>query len=817
MAKDHPIDSVIGDPSRLVSTRHQLQDEALFCYFNAFLSSIEPKSYKEALTESYWIKAMQEELNEFEHLEVWELVPHPDRVMLITLKWIYKVKLEELGGVLKNKAHLVARGHRLEEGIYFEESFAPVAQLEAIHIFIAFAVHMNMIVYQMDVKTEFLNGILREEVYVSQLDKFVDSENPNHVYKLKKALYGLKQAPYVSYDLLSSFLLSQKFTKGTVDPTLFIRRKGKDIPRGIILNQSKYALESLKKYGMETCKPVDILMVEKSKLDEDPQGKAVDPTRYRGMIGTLMYLTSSRPALVFSVCIYARCRPCGLLRYQKKYVWNAIALCCNNVQHSRSKHIDIRHHFIKKQVENGVVELYFVRTEHQLADIFTKPLARERLEFLKNKFGMRSMSPETLKKLADEEEEYWWKTLHISSKVKDTKSYEFLLANKKCIIDAEVFRKILDICPRVEGEEFTEVQDDDANLTFIIDLGYKGLLHKYTSIIGEDYQEYELPIPETMLTEGIKQSESHQMFIKYSTNIPVADVDVSEESDSEPARKRTASRRVIKKKVTISIADNIIPDPDVALELGKSISLTEATEEEASRKVHATHARIVTKSVPEPARRRPSGIAFRDTSWVSKKVSSDPSQKLKGVHSLTPEEQEAANTMIPGVPDESTVVSATSSEGTGTKLGVPDEEKVTSEANVILEWESEQESKYSKEDQDMSDDEETKDEFVYCDKQVNDDEDEEMTNAEVEESRNGDAEISDVTKADAEKNKEIKDNAKKAELPPTCSSLSISSGFGDQFLKLSSNTSLINTVKDSTDAEINSLLDIKIQYEVLYV
>ncbi|GJV28498.1 retrovirus-related pol polyprotein from transposon TNT 1-94 [Tanacetum coccineum] len=138
------------------------------------------------------IKAMQEELNEFERLEVWELVPRPDKVMVITLKWIYKVKLDELGGILKNKARLVARGYRQEEGIDFEESFAPVARLEAIRIFLAFAAHMNMVVYQMDVKTAFLNGNLREEVYVSQPDGFVDPDNPNHVYKLKKALYGLK-------------------------------------------------------------------------------------------------------------------------------------------------------------------------------------------------------------------------------------------------------------------------------------------------------------------------------------------------------------------------------------------------------------------------------------------------------------------------------------------------------------------------------------------------------------------------------------------------------------------------------------------------
>nr|GEZ85182.1 retrovirus-related Pol polyprotein from transposon TNT 1-94 [Tanacetum cinerariifolium] len=152
-------------------------------------------TYKDALTQSCWIEAMQEELNEFERLEVWELVPRPDKVMLITLKWIYKVKLDELGGILKNKALLVARGYRQEERINFEESFAPIARLEAIRIFLAYAAYKNMVVYQMDVKTAFLNDTLREEVYVSQPNGFVDQDNPNHVYKLKKALYGLKQAP----------------------------------------------------------------------------------------------------------------------------------------------------------------------------------------------------------------------------------------------------------------------------------------------------------------------------------------------------------------------------------------------------------------------------------------------------------------------------------------------------------------------------------------------------------------------------------------------------------------------------------------------
>nr|GFC23220.1 retrovirus-related Pol polyprotein from transposon TNT 1-94 [Tanacetum cinerariifolium] len=186
--KDHPLNYIIGPLSRPVSTRLQLHEQALFCYYDAFLTSVEPKTYKAVLTQACWIEAMQEELHEFERLEVWELVPRPDKVMVITLKWIYKVKLDELGGILKNKARLVARGYRQEEGIDFEESFALVARLEAIWIFLAFAAQKNMVVYQMDVKTAFLNGNLRP-------DGFVDADNPNHVYKLKKALYGLKQAP----------------------------------------------------------------------------------------------------------------------------------------------------------------------------------------------------------------------------------------------------------------------------------------------------------------------------------------------------------------------------------------------------------------------------------------------------------------------------------------------------------------------------------------------------------------------------------------------------------------------------------------------
>ncbi|GKB34411.1 retrovirus-related pol polyprotein from transposon TNT 1-94 [Tanacetum coccineum] len=238
------------------------------------IQEIQSPFISKALLESSLIDAMQEEIHEFERLAVWELVPCPDLVMIIKLKWIFKVKQYEFGGVLKNKARLVANGYHQEEGIDFEEPFAPVARIEAIRIFIANAANKNTTIYQMDVKTTFLNSELREEVYVSQPEGFVDQDNPNHVYWLKKALYGLKQAPLAC-------------------------------PRGIFINHTKYALEILKKYGMDSSDSVDTPMVDRTKLDEDPQGKIVDPTQYSGMISSLMYLTSSRPDLVFAVCMCA--------------------------------------------------------------------------------------------------------------------------------------------------------------------------------------------------------------------------------------------------------------------------------------------------------------------------------------------------------------------------------------------------------------------------------------------------------------------------------------------------------------------------------
>ncbi|GKE78863.1 retrovirus-related pol polyprotein from transposon TNT 1-94 [Tanacetum coccineum] len=239
--------------------------------------------------------------------------------MLINLKWLFKVKLDEFGGVLKNKAQLVAKGYRQEEGIDFEESFAPVARIEAIRIFIANVANKNMTIYQMDVKTAFLNGVLREEVYVSQLEGFVDQDHHNYVYRLKKTLYRLKQAPRAWYDMLSKFLLSQQFSKGDVDLTLFTMKEEKDIllvkiyVDDIIFASTNtelcdtFANIMSSKFKMSIMGKLSFFLgLQISQNPRDPQGIPVDPTRYHGMAGSLMHLTSSRPGLVFVVCMCAR-------------------------------------------------------------------------------------------------------------------------------------------------------------------------------------------------------------------------------------------------------------------------------------------------------------------------------------------------------------------------------------------------------------------------------------------------------------------------------------------------------------------------------
>ncbi|GJV61838.1 retrovirus-related pol polyprotein from transposon TNT 1-94 [Tanacetum coccineum] len=316
--KDHPLDQVISGPSKPVMTRQRLHTDSEVCMYALTVSTIEPTNIKEAMADHSWIESMQDELNQFERLQVWELVPRLEGKNIIALKWIWKNKCD-------------------------------AANIVAVRMFIAYDAHKNITIFQMDVKTAFLNGHLKEEVYVSQPEGFIDPEFPDHVYRLKKALYGLKQAPRAWYDKLSSFLIEHGFTKGIIDPTLFTRRHGEDIllvqvyvddiifgstnpyfskcfanlmknnfemsmmgelkfflglqvhqsPRGIFISQSQYAIELLKKHGLDECVSMSTPMATE-RLDADLQGTPTDQTTYRRMIGGLMYLTASRPDIAFA-------------------------------------------------------------------------------------------------------------------------------------------------------------------------------------------------------------------------------------------------------------------------------------------------------------------------------------------------------------------------------------------------------------------------------------------------------------------------------------------------------------------------------------
>ncbi|KAJ9555500.1 hypothetical protein OSB04_010114 [Centaurea solstitialis] len=508
----HPLHQVIGSTSAPVKTRSASQNE---CLFAAFLSRHEPSNMTEDLDISDWVTAMQEELNQFERLGVWRLVPRPKNKTIIDLKWIFKNKKDEDGIVTRNKARLVAKGFKQQAGIDYDETIAPVARIEAIRIFLAYVAHKNFTVYQMDVKTAFLNGELKEEVYVSQPKGFVDHTKPNHVYILDKALYGLKQDPRVWYDHLSNALLDNGFYKGKIDPTLFIKTEGNDIllvqiyvddiifgstnsdmctwfstlmttrfemsmlrelsfflghqvlqkSDGILINQSKYIGDLLKRFHKDTSSVAKTPMASGTLIGADPKGKPVDQKTYRAIIGSLLYMTASRPDIMFATCFCARfqanpkeshmmavkrilrylkgtpnrglCYPkesgfelvafsdadhggCQLDRKStsghvqflgdKLVSWGskkqhcvststaeaeyvAAASCCSQVLWMRTQLRDYGYNFNHipiycDHVEKGTIELYFVNTVYQLADLFTKPLDEKRFNFLISKLGM---------------------------------------------------------------------------------------------------------------------------------------------------------------------------------------------------------------------------------------------------------------------------------------------------------------------------------------------------------------------------------------------------------------------------------------------
>nr|GEW27387.1 hypothetical protein [Tanacetum cinerariifolium] len=245
--KDHSLEQVIRNPSQSVRTRRQLESDGKMCMFALTVSQTKPKNIKEAMADSAWIESMQEELHQFNRLDVWELVDRPLCKNVINMKWLWKNRRDEENTVIQNKSLLVAKGYAQKEGVDFEESFAPVARLEAVWLFIAYAAHKYFTIYQMDVKTSFIYGPLKEEVYVNQRDSFVDPYHPDKVYRLKKALYGLKQAP-------RACIGTQMATK---------------------------------------------------HLDADLSGTPVDKTKYRSMVGALMYLTASRPDITHATCYCA--------------------------------------------------------------------------------------------------------------------------------------------------------------------------------------------------------------------------------------------------------------------------------------------------------------------------------------------------------------------------------------------------------------------------------------------------------------------------------------------------------------------------------
>nr|GEY06089.1 retrovirus-related Pol polyprotein from transposon TNT 1-94 [Tanacetum cinerariifolium] len=224
-SRNHPLENFIENLNQR-TLRSQAQNQSnLFC----FISTMKPNNVNEALGDEIWIVAMQEELNQFIANDVWKLVPQPRNMTIIGTKWVFRNKLDENGVVSRNKARLVAQCYNQQEGIDYDETYDPVARLESIRILLAYACAFDFKLFQMEVKSSFMNGFINEEVYVAQPPGFIDFEKPDHVYKLKKALYGLKQAPKDWYDRIKAFLIKHEYTMGMVDNTLFTKKKSSNL------------------------------------------------------------------------------------------------------------------------------------------------------------------------------------------------------------------------------------------------------------------------------------------------------------------------------------------------------------------------------------------------------------------------------------------------------------------------------------------------------------------------------------------------------------------------------------------------------------
>nr|GEX59500.1 retrovirus-related Pol polyprotein from transposon TNT 1-94 [Tanacetum cinerariifolium] len=352
--KDHPLEQVIGEPSRPVLTRNQLRSDGDMCMYALTVSTMESKNVKEVMIDPAWIESMQEKLLQFKRLDVWVLVPAPDNVTPLTLKWLFKNKHDEEKTVIRNKSRLVVRGYRQEEGIDFKESFAPVARMEAIRIFLAYVAHKSFIVFQMDVKTAFLHGSLKEDVYVCQPEGFIDGDHPSRIFKLKNALYGLKQAPKAWYDELSTFLLQNHFIKGTTDPTLFIGRFVDDI---LVVQDSGFELTGFSDADYAGCKDT----FKSTSGGAQFLGEKLVSWSLKKQDYTALSTAEAEYVSLSACCDQVLWMQTQLTDYgfhfNKIPIYcdskSAIAISCNPVQHSRTKHNAVRYHFIKEHVEKG--------------------------------------------------------------------------------------------------------------------------------------------------------------------------------------------------------------------------------------------------------------------------------------------------------------------------------------------------------------------------------------------------------------------------------------------------------------------------------
>ncbi|GJY55538.1 putative ribonuclease H-like domain-containing protein [Tanacetum coccineum] len=461
----HLKSQILGDPKSAVQTRSKVQNKSgahallshiqkqqrnnhkdqQHCLFACFLSQEEPKKIAEALQDDSWVQAMQEELLQFKLQQVWVLVDLPLGMKVIGTKWVYRNKRDERGVVMRNKARLVAQGYTQEEGIDYDEVFAPVTRIEAIRLFLAFTLFMGIIVYQMDVKSAFLYGTIDEEVYVSQPPGFVDPDHPTKVYKVVKALYGLHQAPRAWYATLSTFLEKHGYKRGKIDKTLFIKRDKKDImlvqvyvddiifgstnkswcdefealmksifqmssmgeltfflglqvkqhKGGIFISQDKYVAEILKKFNLVNVKAAITPMETKVPLTKDEEA-LMESTLVTPKIFILLLIIVATSTTEAEYVAAANC--CGqvlwvqnqLLDYgfnfmnTKIHIDNESTICIvkNPVYHSKTKHIEIRHHFIRDCYEKKLISVEKIHTDLNVADLLTKPFDGPRFNYL---------------------------------------------------------------------------------------------------------------------------------------------------------------------------------------------------------------------------------------------------------------------------------------------------------------------------------------------------------------------------------------------------------------------------------------------------